>query len=160
MDARRGTHILQFSRTMGTALLRLTIPDFSLRDVRSTKIMATIIDGRTKGPRSLERRSRTGCTLSRDGVRKEGGDDYDCGERTHFLLGPVASSRGNEARRELRIKLIRHRRSTWGASRTCVSGRRIQVLGSPDGWTLGGWMEVGDLRHASASTCSEISASQ
>ena len=69
---------------MGTTFLGLTVPDLSLRDVRGTKITTTVVDGGIEGPRSLERCGRTGCALSSDKARKEGGSDDDRGEGTHF----------------------------------------------------------------------------
>ena len=69
---------------MGSAFLGLTIPDFSLRNTGGTKIATAIVNGGIEGPRSLERWGRTGCALSRDEARKEGGSNNDRGEGTHL----------------------------------------------------------------------------
>ena len=86
MDARKGTHILQFGWAMGTTLLGLTVPDLSLRDLGGTKVTTTVIDGGGEGPISLERRGGTGRTLSRGEARKQGGRE-EGGERAHFTGG-------------------------------------------------------------------------
>jgi len=132
---KRGAHIFQFSWAMGAAFPGLTVPDLSLGDAWGTKITTTVVDGGIEGPRSLERRNRTGGALSRDKARKEGGNDGDCSDRAHFhwqWSTTRSAQRGylvnNSGENSLGID-IEHRsfglEGAHGVNRERVSGRRI-----------------------------------
>ena len=84
MNARKRTCVSQFSWATGTTFLGLTIPDLSLRNIWSTKVTTTVVDGGVEGPRSLKRCGRTSCALSGNEAGKESGGGGKGCERTHF----------------------------------------------------------------------------